>query len=97
MVVEIFEAMKVNDLAFKEYVMTTNIKLRLLNHRQRCQNRIKSHNRYRQTHLDDLICKTCEKEIFEGDLVRSRPGFKCRSILRHKACDIKVFGNGKEL
>lgn len=83
-------------MAFKEYVMTAHIKLRLLNHRVRNQNRLKSHNRYRQTHLGDLLCKTCEKEIFEGDLVRSRLGFRCRSILRHKECDIKVFGNGQE-
>lgn len=83
-------------MTFKEYVMTAGIKLRLLNHRVRNQNRIKSHNRYRQTHLCDLLCKTCEQEIKEGDLVRARAGFKCRSILRHKECDVKVFGNGKE-
>jgi len=83
-------------MTFSEYVMTANIKLRLLNHRKRCQNRIKSHNRYYQSHLDELLCKTCAKEIKEGDLVRSRLGFRCRSILRHKECDVKVFGNGEE-
>lgn len=53
--------------------------------------------KYRQAELGEINCRTCGADLTTGKVVRSRIGRRGASILRCKECDVKVFGNGKEV